>query len=62
MNIIQIALLIGLIIGVVDKAYVYFSARNKQADEQDEKKVRKARNAFIWSLAVTVIYVCIKFA
>lgn len=60
MNFIQIILLVGLIILAVEKGYTYFKIKSAEEGKETSVEHRKARNAFFWSLAVAVIYACIK--
>lgn len=62
MNIIQIALLIGLVLIAIDRGYAYFSLRGKAENERDENEFKKAKRAFIWSTVAAIIYACIKLA
>lgn len=60
MNFIQILLLVGLVIIAVEKGYTYFKIRNAEDGKEISLQQKKARNSFWWSLAVAIIYVCIK--
>ncbi len=60
MNFMQILLLVGLVIIAVEKGYTYFKIRNAEDGQETSPQHKKARNAFWWSLAVAIIYACIK--
>lgn len=60
MNFIQILLLVGLVILAVEKGYTFFKIKRNEDGQEPSSEHRKARNAFFWSLAVAVIYACIK--
>lgn len=62
MNIIHIALLIGLILVAVNKGNTYFTLRNKPAEERDKGEYNKAKRAFLWSTAAAIVYACIKLS
>ncbi len=62
MNIIHIALLIGLVLVAVNKGNTYFTLRNKPAEERNAEEYKKAKRAFLWSTAVAVVYACIKLS
>lgn len=62
MNIIHIALLIGLVLIAVNKGNTYFTLRNKPAEERNAEEYKKAKRAFLWSTAVAVVYACIKLS
>lgn len=62
MNIIHIALLIGLVLVAVNKGNIYFTLRNKPAEERNAEEYKKAKRAFLWSTAVAVVYACIKLS
>ena len=62
MNIIHIALLIGLVLVAVNKGNTYFTLRNKPEEERDKGEYNKAKRAFLWSTAVAVVYACIKLS
>lgn len=62
MNIIHIALLVGLVLVAVNKGNTYFTLRNKPAEERNVEEYKKAKRAFLWSTAVAVVYACIKLS
>lgn len=62
MNIIHIALLIGLVLIAVNKGNTYFTLRNKPAEERNAEEYKKAKRAFLWSTAVAIVYACIKLS
>lgn len=62
MNIIHIALLVGLVLVAVNKGNTYFTLRNKPAEERNAEEYKKAKRAFLWSTAVAVVYACIKLS
>ena len=62
MNIIHIALLVGLVLVAVNNGNTYFTLRNKPADERDKREYNKAKRAFLWSTAFAVVYACIKLS
>lgn len=62
MNIIHIALLIGLVLVAVNKGNTYFTLRNKPAEERNAEEYKKAKRAFLWSTAVAIVYACIKLS
>ncbi len=62
MNFIQILLFVGLVIMTVEKGYTYFKIRNNEDGKETSPQHKKARNSFLWSLAVVIIYACIKLS
>ncbi len=48
MNIMQIALLIGLVLIAIDRGYAYFSLRSKPESGRNENELKKTKQAFIW--------------
>lgn len=62
MNIIHIALLIGIVLVAVNKGNTYFTLRNKPVKERDEREYNKAKRAFVWSTSVAIVYACIKLS
>ena len=62
MNFIQISLFIGLVIITVEKGYTYFKIRNNEDGKETSPQQKEARNSFLRSLAVVIIYACIKLS
>lgn len=60
MNFIHTILLIGLIILTVERGYIYFKIKSAEEGQKPSSEYKKARNEFLWSIVLFVVYAYVK--